>query len=204
MTGPALITSSQQRVAASLRLLLLLLAIKLLQNIKRLFALSAFRKQPLAITEVLNPGQKTTWRIKVHQHPRGHSCERRNFLQHLQLVLEKICLILLSEAGSGMPMFAVERAPAELAHDQRLVICEAPLDAIGIFRRMLIPADIFVQSQNIEKLPERVAQPPGIRTRSFGVVHGRCDQAGRIELPYVARQRRQEIRPRRPHWSLVG
>src|ERR1700747_531704 len=96
--------------------------IVLLQYEEGLLPLAAIRDEPLAVEIILKTRQSPARTPKVLENPRRHSPKKGNALQHGNLVLVQILLVLLGPASGGATVVAVKRIAAVFAHDQRLII----------------------------------------------------------------------------------
>ena len=76
----------------------------------------------------------------------------------MQLADVEIRLILLGPTLARVPVLAVRRIGSKFTDNQRLVVLALPLEAIRIFRMPEIPAQIFVEAQNVEALSNRIIE----------------------------------------------
>jgi hypothetical protein len=65
-------------------------------------------------------------------------------------------LILFSPTLIGIAVEAVFCVSAELADDQRLFVRSLPNGLVGVLRCLLIPSDVFIEPNDIERFPERI------------------------------------------------
>src|ERR1700679_4007451 len=122
----------------------------LLQDVIGLFLLSLIGNKSLAVEFILNTRKGTIGRAKIHEYPRAHASQLGNAIQHSDLMAVDICLILF---GPSLVIAAVQASfgiAAKLAYDERLVVADIPLRNIGSLRMRLIPADIFVDADDVE------------------------------------------------------
>src|ERR1700675_4837090 len=100
-------------------------------------------------------------------------------------------------------MTPVSRIAAEFTYDQRLVIRGLPRLTIDVLGTTVIPPEVLVQPQHIEKLTQRVAKNVPIPSVIFYSVHRRSNQACRIELATVLCPASQESKPILFNGSLI-
>ncbi len=96
--------------------------IKLLQYKEGFLLLTVIGDKSFAIEIILNTRENSSRTTKVFENPRCHSAKEGNALQHNDLVLVEIFLILLGPPCRGIAMVAKERVAPEFAHDQGLVV----------------------------------------------------------------------------------
>src|SRR5260370_42003149 len=106
----------------------------------------------------------------------------RDLIHHVQLMYKQTGLVLLGPAGRCVAMATISRIAAKLTYDQRLVINARPSLTIRVLGTTVIPSEVLVQPQHIEKLAQRVAKNVSIRSVVFHPVHRRSNQACRVEL----------------------
>src|SRR5216683_5692449 len=127
----------------------------------------------------------------------------RDLIHHVQLMYKETGLVLLGPAGRAGGMAPISRIAAKLTYDQRLVINARPSLTIRVLRTTVIPSEVLVQPQHIEKLAQRVAKNVSIRSVVFHPVHRRSNQACRVELAGVFRQSSKEDKPIRVDRGLI-
>src|ERR1051325_5098264 len=96
------------------------LAVEGLEDVERLLALAAVRDEALAVVEVLYARQRSARRAEVRQNPRRHPAQGRYLLQHPDLMLVDVTLILLRPALRLVAVAARQGVAAELTDDERL------------------------------------------------------------------------------------
>src|SRR5258708_28984502 len=127
----------------------------------------------------------------------------RDLIYEVTWTDKQSAVVLLRPGGPRLTVAPKRRTAAKFTYDQRLVINGRPGLTIRVFRTTVIPSEIFVQPQHIEKLTQRVAKNVSIRSVVFHPVHRRSDQACRIQAARVFRQSSQEGKPVRFNGSLV-
>src|SRR5712664_2362878 len=85
------------------------LTIKVLQDVEGLLPFTATRDQSFTVIEILYARQRSARRAKISQDPRSHAAERRNLLQHPELMLIQILLVLLGPSHARVTVIAEKR-----------------------------------------------------------------------------------------------
>src|ERR1700683_2242226 len=92
-------------------------------------------------------------------------------------------LVLFGPALGIKAVYARLCVAAEFADDERLLIANVPDSRVRVLRQLLIPADVFVHADYVERFSERIVH---ILVVPFGTnQEGRRDQPGWIERAYV-------------------
>ena len=81
--------------------------IVLLQYEEGFLHLAVIRDEPLTVEIILKTKQRTARTPKILENPRRHSAKKGNALQHGNLVLVQILLVLLGPASGGAAVVAV-------------------------------------------------------------------------------------------------
>jgi len=169
------------RASGLLRLAPGAIFIRLLHDERCLLLLSVFGEEAFAIVAVLQDRDVAGSGAKVQQHPWCSSAKLRDLCQHHELMLIDIGLLFLGPAlGYGAVVADFGFGP-KLAHDERL-LREGPMDAVGVFRSASVPADVLIETHDIERVSERVVQNSLIPGSAIGI-ESRRDEARWIELP---------------------
>src|SRR6266849_5579773 len=108
-------------------------------------------------------------------------------------MFEETRLVFLGEAGSRVTMLSIDGARSEFADNQWLLIGTGPADRVRLLGPVLVPADIFVQSQNVEICSQGIIQGSRVRSCWSSVVHSGGQQPGRVQVSSVFRHRFQEF-----------
>src|ERR1035437_6542367 len=103
----------------------------------------------LEIPAVLNAWQLPARRTEVAQNPRRAAGEAGDFFQHRQRAAIKIRLILLAETRQRIGMKPLLGVRAIFADENRFGIFDAPTDAVNLLRQAVIPAGVFVETQQV-------------------------------------------------------
>src|SRR5215467_14653427 len=124
--------------------------IELLQYEEGLLFLPMLGYQPFAVEVVFDSRQRAPGTTKVFENPWCKAAQKRNTLQHGNLVLIKILLVFLAPTCERIAMVAKTRIAAKFAHDERLIISRYPVGQICIGRAMDVPANILIVTQYIQ------------------------------------------------------
>src|SRR5580693_1867207 len=116
------------------RLSTLQFPIKLLQYKVSFLLLTLIGDKSFAIEIILKTRERSPRTTKVLENPRCHSAKEGNALQHGDLVLVKIFLILLGPTSARIGMVAKTCIAAEFTHDERLAVLRGPFNQICILR----------------------------------------------------------------------
>src|SRR5262249_32626330 len=123
------------------------------------------------IVVVLNAGEGSSRRTKIHQNPWSHASQRWNLLQHSELVLVQVRLIFLGESTVLVAVHSKRCSAAEFADENRLLVTERPLHFVGVLGVILaIPPDVFVEADHVEVLAERIIHGSMLIIRMLGFV----------------------------------
>ena len=101
------------------------------------------------------PEKTTTADLKLRA-AKDIASQLTNALEHKQLVPVEVGLILFSPARIGFAVETILRVSAEFADDQRLIVSNLPNGLVDLLRRVLIPSDVFIESNDIERFAERI------------------------------------------------
>src|SRR5215467_6425515 len=101
---------------------------------------------------ILDSRQESARRAEIHQQPGRHSGKSENPPQHADLPLIQVGLVLLGPAGVDGAAIAIRGTRAEFTDDEWLVVGHLPLDLSGVFGTSLIPAQVLVEADHIQKL----------------------------------------------------
>jgi hypothetical protein len=82
------------------------------------------------------------------------------FVEHDELVLEDVSLLLFSPALVGRSVVALLGFGAKLAHDDGL-LRKGPLHLVGVFGDAAVPADVFVDAHDIQGVGKGIVQHGG-------------------------------------------
>src|SRR5215471_7770929 len=124
--------------------------IELLKYEEGLLFLPMLGYQPFAVEVVFDSRQRAPGTTKVFQNPWCKAAQKRNTLQHGNLVLIKILLIFLAPPRERVAMVTKARVAAKFAHDERLIISRYPVGHVCIGRTMYVPANILIVTQYIQ------------------------------------------------------
>src|SRR6185503_19603482 len=102
-----------------------------------------------AIPVVLDVWQRTAWRAEVREDPRRRPTQKRNLLQHRDLMLVDALLILLGPSRRRITMMTEQSIAAKFTHHERLLILRAPLQSIRFLRQTIVPTDILVTPKHV-------------------------------------------------------
>src|SRR5690242_13110098 len=100
----------------------LLFLIELLQYKECLLFFTMLGYQPFAVEIVLNSRQRAPRAAKIFQNPGCNAAQKWDALQHGNLVLIEILLVLFAPARERIAMVAKARVPPKFAHDEWLVV----------------------------------------------------------------------------------
>lgn len=128
-----------------------------LQDEEGLFLLSVFRKKAFAVVAVLEFGDVAGVGAEVDEDPGSDAAKLGYFTQHDQLVFVDVRLLLLCPALVVRTMVAILGFSAKFAHDDGL-LGKNPLHRVGVFRSAGVPADVLVDSDNVERVGEGIVQ----------------------------------------------
>src|SRR5260370_8703550 len=117
--------------------------IKPLQHEESLLLPAAFTHKSLAVEIILHVRERPSRTAKVFENPRSGSSQKRNALQHGNLMLVETLLIFLGPACKRIAVVAKERVSSEFTHNQRLVVLRAPINRLCVRRTMDVPANVF-------------------------------------------------------------
>ena len=79
-------------------------------------------------------------------------------------MLVQIGLVLLGKAGERVAVQVIQGVCSKLAHNDRLVVSEFPVDLVSIlWLAIAIPADVFIESDHIYEIAERIVELRGLR-----------------------------------------
>src|SRR6266404_706614 len=131
-------------VRTLLRLRLLNFLVERLQHKEGLLLVSMVRHQALTIEIILNARQCSSWAAKIFQYPWRATAKKRDALEHGDLMLVQVCLILLSPACKFVAVKTEERVATEFAHDEGLIVSRAPIHLVRVRRKVNIPTDVLV------------------------------------------------------------
>ena len=140
--------------------------------------------------------------MEIHQYPRAHASQLRYPVEHSELVAVDTGLILLGPALVFSAMQTGLGVAAKLAHNQWLLVGDAPLGRIRVLRALLIPADVFIEADHVQRLAQRIVNDLGVSLSAHQQRRG--NQPRGVKLPRASGFGFNEARPRLVARRLVG
>src|SRR6059058_5073246 len=134
--------------------------IRLLQDEEGLLFHALVGDETLAIEVVLETRIDAAGRAEVHQKPWAGAAKLRDFVQHRDLMMVDLGLILLGpERRVGVARWRVITGlcvTAPLGHNERFVLADIPCSRVRTFCVLLVPADVFVRTDYVQGFTKRV------------------------------------------------
>ncbi len=156
--------------------------VRFLEDEEGLFLHALVGDEALAVEVVLKAGVDAAGGAEVHQEPGAGAAELRDFVEHRDLVVVDLGLVLLGPEGgvgvAGGGVVAGFGVAAPLGHDEGFLVANVPGSGVGAFGVLLVPADVLVGADDVEGFAQRVvddlvgAGPSGffsVRTSSAAV-----------------------------------
>src|SRR5207302_1713613 len=100
-------------------------------------------------------GNIASGRAEVHQNPWDESAYLRDFVDHDELMLVDVDLLLFCPAFFLATVYALLCLRAKLGDEDRL-LRQLPLNIVGLFRTQFVPANVFVLANYIESISKWV------------------------------------------------
>src|SRR5207237_8974058 len=120
---------------------------------------------------------------KIFQDPGAGAAQERDLAERRDLMFVDVFLIFLGPTLRGGAVQTVLGVAAKFADDHWLIVWRAPGRDVEIRRDAFVPADVFVDSKDIQIGYDGIVKDSLVRFSRVGLICGRRDQAGRVKRP---------------------
>ena len=120
---------------------------------------------------------ETEGRTEIKKNPRRCSAQVGDMLEHFQIVLVELCLIILTPRTLDfrVAMFAIERFASELGNEKRFAGSYIPDSLVRSQWPVMIPSHIFVDGYHVQDVDNGVIhlKVPAFAVEAYQIEGGR-------------------------------